>query len=261
MARINRLVLLPCHAIWKGGSSRGAERLEWALVDFQIEGFDHLCFKEHISQGINYIEEDNLSCLVISGGQTKKECGPVSEAESYLQLAKQLMKNDELQPRIILEEYARDSFENVLFLICRFYEIYGYYPEFITVIGFEFKRDRFLKLHFEAMGFPIDRVEYIGNLPDPKMLSKEARVAYFQDLRQSEYKFGYLLFEQDWYGIQAKLHLKRVARDPFKRVHLYSKTNPRFAGFFHNLSTKQDQLHIKCQLQDLALFGTSEASA
>lgn len=56
-------------------------------------------------------------------------------------LAKELFKNDEelILERISTETFARDSFENVVFLICRFYEIFGTYPERITIVGFEFK--------------------------------------------------------------------------------------------------------------------------
>ena len=37
--------------------------------------------------------------------------------------------------RLCLQDKARDSFENLLFGLCRFYELTGHYPEFITVGG------------------------------------------------------------------------------------------------------------------------------
>lgn len=256
MHKITRLVLLPCHSIWKGGSTLGSERLEWELADFQIEGFDHLCFKNHIIQSLEYIKQDEQSCLIISGGQTKEQCGPVSEAESYLQLGQELVDmNEDLRLRIQLEVFARDSFENVLFLICRFYQVYGYYPETFTVIGFEFKRERFLKLHFETgMGISIDKVEYIGDSPNPVMLSEEEQISYFDDLKRCEYRFGYSPFSQDWYGIQPKLQAKRIARDPFNRTHSYSETNPSLKPFFDYVLQNKSQTQIKNQLKDLPWF-------
>ena len=38
------------------------------------------------------------------------------------------------------EEFARDSYENVLFSIARFKELTGHPPRNVTVVGYEFKR-------------------------------------------------------------------------------------------------------------------------
>jgi len=59
-----------------------------------------------------------------------------------------------LLERVISEEFARDSYENFLFSLCRFYEITERYPEKITVIGFGFKERRFIDLHRKAIRFP-----------------------------------------------------------------------------------------------------------
>lgn len=60
------------------------------------------------------------------------------------------------------EEYARDSYENVLFSLCRFFEITGRYPEKVTVIGFAFKEKRFKDLHRKAVRFPKERYVPVG---------------------------------------------------------------------------------------------------
>ena len=39
--------------------------------------------------------------------------------------------------RALTEEYARDSFENLLFSVCRFRQLTGAYPANITVRGEE----------------------------------------------------------------------------------------------------------------------------
>ena len=66
--------------------------------------------------------------------------GPLSEAASYYYLAEEKKwMSEQMKSRVFLEEFARDSFENLLFSICRFKEVVGAYPSKVTVIGFDFK--------------------------------------------------------------------------------------------------------------------------
>ena len=70
------------------------------------------------------------SYLIISGGETKLDAGPISESLSYYLLASKLCQNDlSILSRVSTEVFARDSFENVIFLICRYYELFATYPE------------------------------------------------------------------------------------------------------------------------------------
>ena len=62
-----------------------------------------------------------------------------------------------LLERVVSEEFARDSYENLLFSICRFHEVTGRYPDKITVVGFGFKTRRFVDLHRKAVRFPEDK--------------------------------------------------------------------------------------------------------
>lgn len=66
------------------------------------------------------------------------------------------------EQHIFVEEFARDSYENLLFGIARFYEITGKYPKKITVVGFEYKRERFETIHRHAIRFPVSDFNYIG---------------------------------------------------------------------------------------------------
>lgn len=223
------MVIIPCHGIWKGGTTKGEDRDEWVLAPFQIEGKDHLSMKEHILTSLKLLSDNTV--IVISGGKTKKEIND-SEANSYYKLLKEYSDAE-----VLLEEYARDSFENVIFLICRFYQEYQTYPKKITVVGFEFKRDRFLKHHFkEALGY--DNVEYIGNAPKPETNVEE----YFQDLHQSEYRHAVRWFEQDWYGIRDPLVTKKLSRNPFNLQHPYKETNPQLKEFLDNIEDDGDKL-------------------
>jgi hypothetical protein len=44
----------------------------------------------------------------------------------------------------------------------------GRWPERITVVGYEMKRERFTALHRAALRFPVDRFSYIGIGLDPR---------------------------------------------------------------------------------------------
>ncbi|OBA20217.1 hypothetical protein METBIDRAFT_43927 [Metschnikowia bicuspidata var. bicuspidata NRRL YB-4993] len=231
----DRLIILPCHSIWKAQSiqaATGQSSDEWHLASFQIEGHDHLCFIDHIRKSFDELKRNPHALLIISGGQTKAEAGPISEALSYYQLAQRLIgtADENLLRRVFLEEYARDSLENVIFLICRFYEIAGLYPKFITVVGFEFKKSRFLKYHLaQALDFPESLVEYIGNapLPGPEIDHEQ----YFSSLVAAEKKHALDHFATDLYGLRAPLQDKRKQRDPFNRHHGYESSNPKMKEF------------------------------
>lgn len=229
---MSELILLPCHAIWKPtlADLTGIDQSEWALVDFQRAGHDHLCFREHVQWSLDRLAQNANAQVVISGGQTKRASGPVSEAYSYYQLAERMTKDKSLLERVWLEEYARDSFENVLFALCRYHQVNGRFPDSLTVVGFQFKRKRFCDLHLALLNWT-NPVTYIGNEPDPKELSESDRQKYFEDLEASEHTFAVQLFEDDWFGARGKLLAKKLARDPFKRVHGYNKVTGMAAVF------------------------------
>ncbi|EGW35081.1 uncharacterized protein SPAPADRAFT_132612 [Spathaspora passalidarum NRRL Y-27907] len=239
------LVLLPCHAIWKGGPTTGLARNEWHLVDFQIVGQDHLVFRDQILQSISILQQDPDAYVIISGGETKKQAGPMSEALSYYLLASELCKDETVLSRIHTEVFARDSFENVIFSICRYYELFKMYPDKITIIGFEFKRVRFMTHHLQqALKYPLDKVDYIGHSPKPE-LSEQDTIEYFKDLEESEYKHAVKHFQSDWYGLADSLNKKKLARNPFNRYHGYIYSNPSLSDFLHAIqdgSTQTNEL-------------------
>lgn len=237
MNNIDTLIILPCHSIWKDGPSLGENRAEWHLASFQLEGYDHLCFKEHITKSVELLEHDTSSLLVISGGQTKVECPNISESLSYFNLLLKLNRNCELIDRITTEEFARDSLENVIFLICRYYEMLNRYPKKIKIVGFKFKRERFLKHHLiEALKISSSDIEYIGNSPNPKDLDQEGRELYFKSLEESEYEFAVKHFRSDYYGLDSFLAKKKLLRNPFNRSHGYIQSNPKLSGFLTAIS-------------------------
>ena len=74
----------------------------------------------------------------------------------------------------------------------------------MTVVGYEFKRSRFVDLHCAAVRFPARRFAYVGTpAVSPRAAAGEAAaVAAFRD---------------DPYGCAGELGAKRVGRDPFAR--------------------------------------------
>ena len=60
----------------------------------------------------------------------------------------------ELPSRTTTEDYALDSFQNLLFSIARFRAVTEHYPSKITVVGYAFKRRRYTELHSRAIRWP-----------------------------------------------------------------------------------------------------------
>ncbi|CAG8577842.1 10355_t:CDS:2 [Cetraspora pellucida] len=128
------LIIVAGHAIYLGN---GLEKVEqdnnWILEDFQ-KGGAVKTFLNHIRKGVELTQQNPKALLVFSGGQTRPAAGPRSEAQSYYVLAQtlDLLSAEEnshlIFGRMTTEEYARDSYENLLFSICRFKEVTGHYP-------------------------------------------------------------------------------------------------------------------------------------
>jgi hypothetical protein len=153
-----------------------------------------------------------------------------------------------LLERMASEEFARDSYENLLFSLCRFHEITGRYPDKITVVGFGFKTKRFVDLHRRAIRFPDDRY---SSLPpssfSQRLLSHThshsksyrfltSRFVYegidppgadIEELTRLENANAAVHFEADPYGCRSEILAgKRLKRNPFRRMHGYAETNP-----------------------------------
>lgn len=226
----SHLVLLPCHSIYKSSKLDPHDPQSWHLAPFQIEANDHLTFIQHIVKAFAvYNDNQTTAALVISGGMTKDDAGEVSESASYFRCAEVLgLKAN----RVILEEYARDSFENLLFSLCAFKEKYGVYPQRVSIIGFEFKRERFVNYHAKSLKLPY--IEYFGIDPSPEYeLGSPEHETYFKELHEAEWKFSVSLFKDDLLGNGVKLKGKKLSRDPFKRGDGgYSTRHPELVKFF-----------------------------
>ncbi|KAH3902322.1 uncharacterized protein SCODWIG_00280 [Saccharomycodes ludwigii] len=227
----------------------------WVLAPFQLEGNDHLTMIKHGLKAIIELvkEYDGLTdqnLILYSGSKTKVNIDQ-SEGKSYYELMKRLLLetnptvinnvfqnldkqiiemineihkigkiNDVFKKDVInYEEYALDSFENLYYSILKFKQLNSSkkLPNKITIVGFEFKRKRFVELHAaKALGY--NNLEYIGIDPNPIALTAEKRVKYFADLAVQENKYGYEPFVKDWYGVKVPLLEKKLKRNVFNMV-------------------------------------------
>ena len=133
-----------------------------------------------------------------------------------------------VRARTVSEEYATDSFENLMFSVCRFREVTGRYPDRVSVVSFTFKRRRFETLHASALRWPLDRFDYVGVDPPPSTgfdLSESSNGEYVNSL---------LPFASDPYGCHSEvLQKKRTERNPYARTAPYELTCPEMKHLLH----------------------------
>ncbi|OCH89020.1 hypothetical protein OBBRIDRAFT_44830 [Obba rivulosa] len=228
LSALTHLIVVAGHAIWKGNDA--AEILDedqWILEIYQRGGGRVNAFVQHIMTGAQLAAEDANSLLIFSGGQTRPS-STTTEAESYMRIAvlsdvlpiSPPVSGLDVTVRATTEDYALDSFQNLLYAIARFHEYTNRYPENITVVGYEMKRRRFTELHRAALRWPESRFRYIGVDVD----GEEAVKA-----KDGEIMNGYLPYTFDLYGCHGLLLSKRRARNPFHRFHPYYTSSPELA--------------------------------
>ncbi|OIR57779.1 MAG: uncharacterized protein A8A55_1450 [Amphiamblys sp. WSBS2006] len=219
------LIIVPGHGVWKCcdvlRKTRRRREIDsllgdtcWVLENSQKGGRSVKYFEKHIREGVKLLEKDPNALLVFSGGKTKEKAGPVSEAQSYWWLACTMGwygVSGDVSSRAATEEYATDSYQNLLFSVCRFKEITGRYPRKITVVGLEFKRKRFVELHRGALEYPEESFFYVG--------------IGFGSSEFTDSAYG--LFKKDPHGNKTpELVEKREKRNPFKRTNSFAVSCP-----------------------------------
>jgi len=217
----NHAIIVAGHAVMRLNKLSVADTQDsaWYLLSYQQDqGFPGI-ITSHIQAGITVAKSDSRSLLLFSGGQTRKDVGPTSEAASYYYLAQEKKWINPIVSRVFLEEFARDSYENLLFSLCRFREIVGKYPEKVTVVGFGFKKKRFTNLHRRAVAFPESNFTYIGLRP--------AHKNFDHNKAQDGEKAAVNGFAQDMYACSTpSLAKKRKSRNPFSRTIPYPLACP-----------------------------------
>ncbi|GAA5839997.1 hypothetical protein JCM3766R1_000636 [Sporobolomyces carnicolor] len=243
---LTHLAMIPGHAIWQGcDASHSTQDKDWILQDFQKDGNHVKTYLKHLTKGAEIAVQDPKALLVYSGGQTRPD-STLTEALSYLRLSKfgnvfaQFMTDKERElaatkefDRVTTEDYAMDSFQNLLFSIARFKEFTGRYPSKITVIGYGMKSARFTALHRKALRWPASAFNYIG-------IDNEGETS--QDY-EGEKQNGYKPFEKDLYGCHAFLGSKRQTRNPYRRFHGYHSSAPELRGILEYCPDQGDTLY------------------
>jgi hypothetical protein len=155
---------------------------------------------------------------------TQEKAGMRSEGESYWEIARDhgWLQGAGISERAVSEQFARDSFENLLFSIARFKKQIGKWPQKMTALGWQFKARRF-DLHRRAMKWSAERFQYIGvNNPEGAALEKAiiSEAATIQAV------------ERDLFLTGPEFLAKRELRDPFHRQHPYRGIDPELDNLF-----------------------------
>jgi hypothetical protein len=221
------LVILCCHAVYKAHDYRDPfSESSWTLLPYQ--GGDPPWYRAHMDAAVARVASDPVALLVISGGQTRVGPGPVSESGSYWRVLEHLgwFGQPAARQRTTLEEFARDSFENVLLSLSRFREVVGRYPERVEIVSWGFKETRFA-LHMSALRWPVDRYQFIGiGFPDSKSVAEDGERKVLD------------AFQVDPYGVGPLLTSKREERNPFRRQHPYRTSCPELKELFEYRSSE-----------------------
>lgn len=252
----------------------------WMISSFQRGQTE--TFLKHIRVAAKITRKDPNAVLVFSGGQTQQFAGPYSEAQSYWTLAASVLNEydvpdlsynheeaadpiqedirgksggNHLVNRMLVEEYATDSYENLLFSIARFREYTGKYPDLITIVGLEFKKERFQNVHRTALRFPASKFRYVGidppelkaapeksnnnrdqvteNLNENPDADKSKQSPRYINALLGERKNALEPFIRDPHGCKESLLVdKRRQRNPFRRMHPYFFSCPELFNLF-----------------------------
>ncbi|KAA8498874.1 hypothetical protein FVE85_6459 [Porphyridium purpureum] len=231
-AALRNLIMCAGHTVYKGTSydrDSIANESNWVLERNQVGQLP--AYLAHIRTSVELAAKDPLALLLFSGGQTRRDAGPTSEAQTYWKTAQAfdwygLNARDSphaVSHRIFTEEFARDSFENLLFSVCRFREMTGHYPDHLTVVSFGFKERRFRTLHRQALRWPAERFHYVGVDLEPPSKA----------LIDGEQANAANLFREDPYGCDSPtLVAKRKGRNPWLRFMPYPDGCPEIAEIF-----------------------------
>lgn len=145
-------------------------------------------------------------------GPTRRETR-LSEAQSYADIATAndyfgIIDAAAVADRIVCEPRALDSYYNVLFSLVLFWQTHGAWPEKVTIVSHAFKRARLVDGHCGALGYPLDRVGFVGI--DPPGMADGTNEAAMRGVAQAVAEW-----EENPHGVGGTLAEKRRKRNPW----------------------------------------------
>ncbi|KAI0836702.1 hypothetical protein F5Y06DRAFT_298389 [Hypoxylon sp. FL0890] len=234
------LIIVCCHGIWLDDPTRGHDENEWLIAGFQ-KG-ETPTFIEHIKAGLRVLKRDPTSVLMFSGGPTRKETR-LSEARSYANIASAnayfgILSEAEAIERISCEERALDSYYNVLFSLVKFWYDYGTWPKKLTIVSHAFKRERLVDCHCGAIGFSLDRVDFVG--VDPPGMIDGTNEAAIKGIVEAVTQW-----KDDPHGKGELLSSKRRKRNPWDISQtLFAKEDDRIRSGVQSSTTTEGEEYL-----------------
>ncbi|MDX9788952.1 MAG: hypothetical protein RBT11_19415 [Desulfobacterales bacterium] len=224
----SHLIIVPGHAIYIGTDRSqvyftGPRNWVGTYTGYRYEDEVPL-YVDHIRRGVVEASFDPASVLVFSGGHTRAldlvpaGTSPVSEAQGYWNLAEQCnwFNCMPVKARTKTEEFARDSYENLLFSWCLFRQEFRVNPEKVTVCGLMFKKARY-EHHAAVIRRDLDvgsfRFNYLSvNDPPEYVLDAGSRLGEMETMAA---------FQADHHGEGDFLDGTRKGRDKVLRPFAY----------------------------------------
>lgn len=85
---LHNLVMVAGHSVYTSNScAKFEDESSWFLEPYQKNPGQAATFVEHIKVGVDIAAKDDAALLIFSGGETRKDAGPRSEAQSYWAVA------------------------------------------------------------------------------------------------------------------------------------------------------------------------------
>lgn len=234
-AHLRNLVIVAGHAVYKAPSfalTTAMTEGAWFLEPYQQVDGQAASFIEMIERGVKTTATDAHALLLFSGGQTRNKAGPLGEGESYYRVAEAAgwMGHQGVRQRTATEDFAKDTYENIIFSICRFHELVGGYPEMITVISYDYKGDIIVNRHRHSIRFPRHRFSFQGTPPVGG--GAEETEAHIEG-REKGMALVTHQFSEDPYACIGPLREKKLKRNPYSRTPPYAATCPELNYLLH----------------------------
>ena len=144
---VNHAIIVAGHAVLRISKVDSADTSDnsWYLLNYQKNsGYPEIIFS-HIKEGISLASKDLNSVLIFSGGETRKDVGPISEGLSYYAAArnKNMFPKEMIDNRVYTEEFAR---------VCMYYKFnLIFYYNFIISMLFDSQLLNFLKIFLHIL--------------------------------------------------------------------------------------------------------------